>query len=71
VTERNFYSQEMLNELLKFEAVYKDKISRLNTRLRDLEEEVPDLQKKRDDAVVSAELCEKLIRQKKLISKKF
>ena len=61
----------MLNELLKFEAVYKDKISRLNTRLRDLEEEVPDLQKKRDDAVVSAELCEKLIRQKKLISKKF
>ncbi len=42
----------MLNHLIKFQAVYQDKLNRLLTRLKDIEDEIPELTRKKSDAEV-------------------
>lgn len=46
----------MVNYFIKFQAVYEDKINRLNTRLIDIETEMADLSQKRTEALVSIKI---------------
>lgn len=44
------FRQEMLSHLIKFQAVYQDKVNRLLTRLNDIEDELPELNRKKLEA---------------------
>ncbi len=42
----------MVTYLIKFQAIYQDKINRLLSRLRDVEDELPELAQKKKEAEV-------------------
>jgi hypothetical protein len=46
------HSQELINYFIRFQAVYQDKLNRINQKLNDIEAEMPRLMEKKEELEV-------------------